>query len=159
MELRIAENGVTSSAFTVIPVGDNIHILTECDLAAFASADFAPAHEFGLSSATYATCRPIARHLDGSAITMANPATPAEVVLLYAWGVGPTQPLGVTGDLPPFLKATALNPSSFSSNTSPSPSSRVSVRTKSMGSMKRAWTFAGGIDCPAQFTVADLDAV
>ncbi len=101
-EIQISENGVSTRAFSVMPVGDNIHILTDCDLKAFASTAFAiPSQLPGRSSAIYPTCRPIATHADGEAISYASPAVPSEIVVLYAWGVGPTQPAVKTGEVTP----------------------------------------------------------
>lgn len=41
-----------------------------------------------------------ALHLDDSAITTASPAQPGEIVMLYATGLGPTNPPAETGQLP-----------------------------------------------------------
>ena len=51
-----------------------------------------------------------ALHLDGSAITTASPAQPGEIVMLYATGLGPTNPPVEPGQLP--IAAASLAPES-----------------------------------------------
>jgi len=97
-ELQVAENGTASKIFSVVPVGDSIHIITDCDVQAFSGTDFAVPFEFGISSGTYQTCQSIVTHADGTPVSVNSPVVPSEVVVLYAWGVGPTKPLAKTGE-------------------------------------------------------------
>lgn len=100
-EIQISENGTISKALSVMPVGDNIHILTDCDLKAFGSTEFATPFTFSIVSGAYPTCQSIATHADGTPISSKSPATASEVIVLYAWGVGRTQPVVKTGDVTP----------------------------------------------------------
>jgi uncharacterized protein (TIGR03437 family) len=122
-ELQVSENGTVSRAFAVMPVGDNIHIITDCDLKAFGSVEFAIPFEFSIGGGTYPTCQSIATHADGTPISHNAPAMASEIVVLYAWGIGPTQPLVKTGELTPApASPTWANDVqfNFSPNTSPS---------------------------------------
>jgi hypothetical protein len=97
-ELQISEDNTISRAFIVMPVGDQIHVITDCDLEALGTTNFATPFEFSIGGGSYPTCQSIATHADGTPISYTSPATASEVIVLYAWGVGPTQPLIKTGD-------------------------------------------------------------
>jgi hypothetical protein len=125
-EIVISEDGASSKFFAVVPVADSIHILTDCDVRAFATSEFAVPRIFGslgMSSAEYATCQTMATHADGLPISRESPATPGEAVVLYAWGVRIAAPAVKTGDVA--SGSEALNPASdvqftFSPNASAS---------------------------------------
>ena len=63
-------------AFGLTPVVDNVHILGNCG---------------GLHS------DPCVTHADGSLVTVLSPARPNEVVVIYAFGLGTTDPVVPTG--------------------------------------------------------------
>jgi len=91
--VTIHEASGSSRSFTVIPVADNIHILTACDL---------------LVSSTTAslvdpttTCTPVVVHGNGTPVSLSNPAKLGEELVVYAVGLGLTSPIVTTGNATP----------------------------------------------------------
>lgn len=82
----IRESGESSRSFLVIPVSDNIHILTSCDL---------------LVNGTIASCDPIVTHGDGKPVNLSNPARIGEELVMYAVGLGMTSPVVTAGTATP----------------------------------------------------------
>ena len=84
-EVVIEENGVAGQPFLLLPVANNPHILTLCDLLVN-------------SPSSAVICDPVVTHADGSLVSISNPATSDEVLVLYAVGLGDTSanpPAGV----------------------------------------------------------------
>jgi len=73
--ITISENGTTSKGFAVNPTVSNIHVLTGCG----------------------SIIGPCVTHADGSLVTASTPAQPGEVVVIYAYGLGQSNPAVPTG--------------------------------------------------------------
>jgi uncharacterized protein (TIGR03437 family) len=86
--LTVYENGAPAVTIAIAPTGDQIHIATTCDANLTISVPGAP-------------CRPIITHADGSLITSDQPAHPGELIALYAFGLGATDPGLAAGDASP----------------------------------------------------------
>jgi len=84
--VTINETGSNSRPFTVVPVADNIHILTSCDL---------------VINPVTASCNPVVTRGDGSPIDPSNPAKIGEDLVLYAVGLGLTSPAVTAGAATP----------------------------------------------------------
>src|SRR5260370_40158699 len=84
--ILIQESAATSRSFSIIPVTDNIHILTSCDL---------------LVNGTSPPCDPIVTHGDGKPVNLSNPAKIGEELVMYAVGLGSTSPAVSTGSPTP----------------------------------------------------------
>jgi uncharacterized protein (TIGR03437 family) len=76
----ITQNGASSQALNLTVQTDKIHVVTNCE------------GEPNLSG-----CPQIVAHLDGTLVSAASPGQPGENVVVYAWGLGQTQPAAVTG--------------------------------------------------------------
>jgi uncharacterized protein (TIGR03437 family) len=78
-------NGIAVASVSIAPTPDQIHIATTCD------ADLAtPVGAF--------LCRPLVTHADGSLVTPDQPAHARELLVLYAFGLGATNPGMAAGD-------------------------------------------------------------
>jgi uncharacterized protein (TIGR03437 family) len=86
-ELVITSNGVTSKAFSVLMVLDNMHVLTTCDQKQ--------------DGAIVNGCYPIVTHADGTPVTVDFPANQGETVVIYAFGLGHTVPAVRSGEVTP----------------------------------------------------------
>lgn len=82
--LSISENGTRSSVIEIVPVTDQIHVLTSCDT--FIAATTPPENFTGLP------CSPLVTHSDGSLVSFSSPAKPGEEVVAYAVGLGAADP-------------------------------------------------------------------
>jgi len=78
-DLIVSENGNDSKAFRLFAVPDNWHILTTCDA-------FPPQRSFGTG------CNSIVTHSDGSPVAADSPARVGETIVIYAVGLGRTNP-------------------------------------------------------------------
>ncbi len=78
--ITVSANGSTSAVFPLQPTVDNIHVLTTCDSV------------LGASASTSGGCTPIVTHADGTPVSAASPAIPGEIVVIYAVGLGQTNP-------------------------------------------------------------------
>jgi hypothetical protein len=78
--------------FDVAPLTDQVHIITACD-AFMRPLTYAPIITTGLP------CASIVTHADGSAVSAVNPARAGEALVIYAVGLGQTDPPSVTGKL------------------------------------------------------------
>ncbi|HKW98344.1 MAG TPA: hypothetical protein VJN43_11480 [Bryobacteraceae bacterium] len=76
-ELAFSENGVVKATVELVSWVDQIHLLRDCDVS------------FTLGSSG---CHPIATHADGTLITTNTPARAGEQIVLYAFGLGTTNP-------------------------------------------------------------------
>jgi len=88
-QLVVTANGVASPPIELAPVADRVHILTACDTVLSNGSGSAPSG--GLP------CAPLVTHADGSLVTSASPARGGEVLVVYAVGLGLTNPLVRTG--------------------------------------------------------------
>ena len=116
-ELVVSGNSITSKAFPVVVSADNLHVLNTCD--AF------PSKQSGSQSLVSGGCTSIVTHADGTLVTADSPALPGETVVIYAYGLGQTNPTPKTGEASPTSAATLASPVylrfDFTSNAMPSP--------------------------------------
>jgi uncharacterized protein (TIGR03437 family) len=76
--------GSVSSPMELVPVMDNVHVLTNCD----------PTRSPDNGGVQ---CSSLVTHADGTLVTSTAPAKPGEVLVLYAWGMGMTNPPAKSG--------------------------------------------------------------
>jgi hypothetical protein len=89
-EVVITANGVTSKAFTILPVADNLHVIKTCD--AF------PPKQVDASQVTVSLgCNAAVTHADGTLVTADAPGKAGEVLVIYTFGLGQTTPAVKTG--------------------------------------------------------------
>lgn len=89
--LIVSENGVSKASIALSLPGDNIHIVDACDTTALL---LVPPNQ-GVS------CGKLVLHSIGSRVEPANPARVGEQLVMYALGLGQTQPLVPTGEATP----------------------------------------------------------
>lgn len=110
-ELVVSQNGIASKAFPVYVSPDNLHVLSTCD-------SFPSKPMNGI-------CSSVVTHADGTLVTADSPALPGETVVIYAFGLGQTNPTPKTGEASPTSAATLASPVylrfDFTSNAMPSP--------------------------------------
>ena len=110
-ELVVSENGSPSPGFAYAIHNDNIHVVTVCEPTQ-ASKD--------------ADCSPQIRHADGKVVDPYNPALPGETILVYALGLGGTNPSVSAGSISPLPPATTVIPLGVYLNFAPNaPPSRL----------------------------------
>jgi len=103
-EVVITANGVTSKAFTILPVTDTLHVIKTCD--AF------PPKEVDPSQVTVSLgCNAAVTHADGTLVTADAPGKAGEVLVIYTFGLGQTTPAVKTGSATP-TPAPVLGPAS-----------------------------------------------
>jgi uncharacterized protein (TIGR03437 family) len=83
-DVEISENGVNSQRFTVLTTFESLHINTFFD-----------------SVQCHSDLGVCVTHADGSLVTIESPAVPGEVVVVYAYGLGKTNPVVPTGQPTP----------------------------------------------------------
>jgi uncharacterized protein (TIGR03437 family) len=83
----VSENGIAGGAIEVTPTADQVHVANLCDIDTTASVACAPV--------------PLITHADGSLVTATSPAKLGEEVVIYALGLGPTNPAVPTGQVTP----------------------------------------------------------
>ena len=119
--ITVAQNGAISQAFVATPYPDRVHILQSCDI--------------GGQTFETGVCYPLVTHADGSLVLQdaSGPgralthtaAHPGEVLVMYAWGLGPVTPGVQAGTLSPIPAATVIAPVNlrfdYTPNASPSP--------------------------------------
>ena len=82
-KITLEADGEPSRTFLLRPFRDNAHLLTTCDL----DGDTNPA----------SACGRVAFHNDGELVSPDNPARRGETLVLYAYGMGPTNPAPASG--------------------------------------------------------------
>jgi uncharacterized protein (TIGR03437 family) len=90
--LGVLETGSASSPINVLPLSDQVHILTGCE-------SFIPTLPGAILTGTGLPCPSIVTHADGSAVSVTSPAKAGEELVAYAVGLGQTNPASVTGQL------------------------------------------------------------
>jgi len=86
-DLIVNDNGTDSKPFPLMPVVDNIHVITLCDVQVRGPSD--------------RSCPALVLHPDGTMVSPTAPAKAGEEVVIYAFGLGQTTPLVKTGDPTP----------------------------------------------------------
>ena len=86
-DLIVNDNGTDSKPFPLMPVVDNIHVITLCDVQVRGPSD--------------RSCPALVLHADGTVVSPTVPAKAGEEVVIYAFGLGQTTPLVKTGDPTP----------------------------------------------------------
>lgn len=84
--LVLEENGVRSRSFRVLAVSSNLHVPNWCD-------DF--------PQRTNRPCGGVVAHSDGTPVDADAPARPGETVVVYAYGLGRTDPPVPSGSVAP----------------------------------------------------------
>jgi uncharacterized protein (TIGR03437 family) len=92
-EIVVSENGSAGNAFRVGAQMDRIHVVTTCE-----------------DQPTQTGCPPIVAHADGTLVSASSPGKPGEIIVIYAWGVGPTTPQVKTGEASPIPAAVVTIP-------------------------------------------------
>jgi uncharacterized protein (TIGR03437 family) len=87
VELTLLQNGQPSRTFPLRPVSENGHVLTSCDLSGDTNPD--------------TVCTRTAYHADGRPVGIEFPAAKGETVIVYAYGLGQTDPPAATADVSP----------------------------------------------------------
>jgi uncharacterized protein (TIGR03437 family) len=95
--LVISENGREGAPVPILPVFDQVHVVDQCD-AMFASS---PA----------VACGPVFTHADGMRVSRENPAGEGETLIMYAVGLGLTEPAARTGRVS--SRTTVVSPERF----------------------------------------------
>ncbi len=98
--LVVSENGVPRASVELGLPGDSIHIISTCEATAL------PFRSGG------APCGKAVTHADGSFVSFSSPARPGEVLVVYAFGLGRTNPPVKSGEATP-ASGVALDPSRF----------------------------------------------
>jgi uncharacterized protein (TIGR03437 family) len=83
--LTIQENGTTTGQIQVLPVPDSVHMLNSCDQTLI--------YMSAASELPRGTCAPMVLHAHGPLVTAQHPAAPGEILVMFAYGLGATEPL------------------------------------------------------------------
>jgi len=88
-QLFVSANGQNSAAIELNALGDQIHVLTACDLLLLPSGSMLNTNGLG--------CTPLVTHSDGSMVSASKPANVGEALTAWAVGLGQTNPVASTG--------------------------------------------------------------
>lgn len=88
-QLVVTSNGVAGPPIDLMPLPDQVHMLTGCDTVVPGATGTAPFNSL--------PCAPLVTHANGSLVTAGNPAQGGELVVAYAVGLGATTPAIATG--------------------------------------------------------------
>ncbi len=91
-QISVYQNGKGSTENDVTVLGDQVHIITSCDI-------FMSVSEFAGYNATGLPCPSTVTHADGSPVSATSPAKAGEELIAYAVGLGQTNPSSVSGQL------------------------------------------------------------
>jgi len=98
-QLIVTVDGVAGAPVGLMPLADQVHILTACDTVVPGAS--------GSAQLDGLPCQPLVTHPDGSLVTMGTPAQGGEEVIAYAVGLGLTTPAVKTGQTPATATPTA----------------------------------------------------
>ncbi len=90
--LGASETGSIGGQIDVLPLSDQVHILTGCE--SFMSNFPGP-----ILTGTGLACPQLVARADGSLVSATNPAKPGEELAAYAVGLGQTNPASMTGKI------------------------------------------------------------
>lgn len=99
-KVAVAINGVTGPFIDVLPVSDQVHFLTSCDLIAPAPTAYVVPNAL--------SCPPLVKHGDGTTVSAQSPAKSGEELVAYAIGLGQANPPTTTGQAPTASSTAAL---------------------------------------------------
>jgi uncharacterized protein (TIGR03437 family) len=130
--LTFSENEKTSATVELVPLVDRIHVLREGDT--ITRPGVLPAEQ---ALWHMGFLDPLVTHADGSVVTPVNPGKPGETLVLYAVGLGPTDPPAKSGEVtkPPVPTVNIRIRFDFLANGSPS--------SPGIGPLGRTPAFAG----------------
>ena len=112
-DVVVSQNGIPSETFPIFVTPDNLHVLTNCD-------EF-PSKQSGTQILVNGGCNSVVTHADGTLVTADSPALPGETVVIYAFGLGQTNPTPKTGQASPTPASSFLYLQfDFRTNASPS---------------------------------------
>ena len=94
-QLIVSDAGVSGNAIALNPLVDQIHIANLCDI--------------DTSAPLACGSAPVITHADGSLISVSSPAIPGEEIVIYALGLGATNPAVPTGQVTPSPAPLAIN--------------------------------------------------
>ena len=83
-DITFSESGVPGRPFQLSPVMDSIHVLTNCGNARTDDNGSLP-------------CQSLVTHADGTLVSASQPAKFGEELVIYAYGLGSTTPLAISG--------------------------------------------------------------
>jgi uncharacterized protein (TIGR03437 family) len=82
-------NGQAAAPIELNPVGDEVHVLTACDVA-LGTPPQAP-------NLTGLPCAPLVTHSNGTLVSAGSPASAGETLTAWVFGLGQTNPAATTG--------------------------------------------------------------
>ncbi len=88
-ELVVSDNGMDGERVSVVVVPNSVHVATLCD------TTIPRLTRQALTTAP--SCPPLVTHADGTLVSSASPAHPEEVVVVYLYGLGKTNPVVASG--------------------------------------------------------------
>jgi uncharacterized protein (TIGR03437 family) len=93
--ISVSDSAGSSQSFPALVLPQNIHVLTTCDAA-----------NPGRIEAVFLTaCQPVVTHADGSLVSALSPGGAGEELILYAFGLGVTNPQVNAGEASPLPAA------------------------------------------------------
>jgi hypothetical protein len=95
-DITFSVDGLPGPPFAIDPVLDRVHVITDCDQQQ--AQDRGPL-----------TCHSVVAHLNGSLVSISNPARARELVVAYVFGMGRTDPAVKSGAATP-AAAPVLSP-------------------------------------------------
>ena len=98
-QLIVTVDGVAGAPVGLMPLADQVHILTACDTVVPGGS--------GSAQFDALPCQPLLTHADGSLVTQGSPAQGGEELVAYAVGLGLTTPAIPTGQAPATATATS----------------------------------------------------
>jgi uncharacterized protein (TIGR03437 family) len=84
--LFVSQNGQAGMAIELIPVSDQVHVLTECDIV-IGGGSF-----LGQPNLTGLPCTPVVTHANGIRVNAFTPANVGEELTAWVFGLGQTNP-------------------------------------------------------------------
>ena len=86
--LIINQGGQPAAVIELNPLADEVHVLTQCDIALGANSQ---------PNYTGLPCQPLVTHGDGSLVSASSPANFGETLTAWVFGLGQTTPAAATG--------------------------------------------------------------
>jgi hypothetical protein len=96
-QLLVSENGQDGFYTAIMPLADQVHVLTSCDILLQSGLSFI----FPLVNYSGLPCAPMVIHGDGQLVSAMSPAKQGEELAAYALGIGVTNPAARAGQPAP----------------------------------------------------------